>query len=319
MTAAQIDRYLKGKGSPLSGYGKSFVSAGRRYGVSPALLVAIAGAESSFGKIESGTNNSFGWGPGYDFASREAGINAVAKGLKQNYLNKGLRSIAAIGAKYAPGKAANDPTGLNSHWTKNVTQFYKELGAGGALTAPASPSEPQIDTNMGSAPAVPDLSSAALTSLGRTSQGRTSPNEDLSDLVAAVSAGGVGGGRPVSTGASPPSTAPSPGGGITYTGQKITHDTDGLPGFPAVDLFAKPGTPFTAPEDGRIVRHSGRGGTSGQVYGRSIYFQGKSGKLYFVTHLGTVAAKGSYRKGQQLGTVSAWSGGSPHAHVGIQG
>jgi len=110
------------------------------------------------------------------------------------------------------------------------------------------------------------------------------------------------------------------GRGITYSGQAFTHDTDGLPGYPAVDLFAKPGTPFLAPEDGRIVRISGHPGTtSGNVFGQSIYFQGRSGRTYFITHLGTVAPRGSYRKGRPIGTVSRWTSGSPHAHVGVRG
>lgn len=111
------------------------------------------------------------------------------------------------------------------------------------------------------------------------------------------------------------------GGGITYSGQKLTHDTDGLAGYPAIDLFAKPGTSFDAPEDGQIVRHSGRGGTSGNVFGYSVYFKGNSGKEYFITHLGPNRAPvgARLRKGQRIGRVSKWAGGSPHAHVGIHG
>lgn len=106
--------------------------------------------------------------------------------------------------------------------------------------------------------------------------------------------------------------------GITYSGQATTHNTDGLDGFPAVDIFAKPGTAFLAPENGRVVRLSGRGGTSGQVYGYSIYFVGESGRVYFITHLNYKRAPiGRYKAGAVLGSVSAWSGGSPHAHVGI--
>jgi hypothetical protein len=105
--------------------------------------------------------------------------------------------------------------------------------------------------------------------------------------------------------------------GITYSGQATTHDTDGLKGYPAVDIFAAPGTPFRAPERGRIVRISGHPGkTDGNVFGQSIYFQGVSGRKYFITHLGSVREKGRYDAGSILGTVSAWSGGSSHAHVG---
>lgn len=110
------------------------------------------------------------------------------------------------------------------------------------------------------------------------------------------------------------------GRGITYSGQKTTHKTDGLSGFPAVDIFAKPGTPFLAPESGKVVRLSGRGGTKGQVFGWSVYFKGDSGRVYFITHLNSKRAPiGSYRAGAVLGTVSPWSGGATHAHVGVHG
>lgn len=108
--------------------------------------------------------------------------------------------------------------------------------------------------------------------------------------------------------------------GITFSGQKLTHDTDGLPGFPAVDLFGDPGTPFTAPEDGQVIRRSGRGGTKGQTYGWSVYFKGKSGRVYYIQHLNKDRAKiGRYKQGDRLGTISPWEGGSPHAHVGVKG
>lgn len=106
--------------------------------------------------------------------------------------------------------------------------------------------------------------------------------------------------------------------GITYRGQRTTHQTKNLPGFPAVDIFAKPGTAFLAPENGRVVRLSGSGGTSGQTYGYSVYFVGVSGRVYYIQHLNYARAKiGSYQQGDVLGTVSPWTGGSPHAHVGI--
>lgn len=104
------------------------------------------------------------------------------------------------------------------------------------------------------------------------------------------------------------------------TSQETTHETSGMGGFPAKDWFARAGTPVLAPEDGRVVRHSGRGGTSGQVYGWSIYYQGRAtGNLYFITHLMAKRAPiGEYKRGDVLGYVSSWTGGAPHAHVGIK-
>ena len=50
-TAAALDAYLASKGSPMTGQGAAFVASGGQWQVDPRLVVAIAGAESSFGQI----------------------------------------------------------------------------------------------------------------------------------------------------------------------------------------------------------------------------------------------------------------------------
>src|SRR3990167_6766073 len=77
-----------------------------------------------------------------------------------------------------------------------------------------------------------------------------------------------------------------------------THQTAGLVGYPAIDVFAKAGTNVLAPEPGKIRRRSGRAPTPtvapGGPYGWSIYFDPDAGSArtdYFLTHLGTVAVK----------------------------
>jgi murein DD-endopeptidase MepM/ murein hydrolase activator NlpD len=327
MNAQQRDRYQRSKGSPLAGQGAAFVRAGRRHRVPAKLLVAITGAESSFGKHLSGSNNPFGWGPGIDFGSWGEAIDTVASGLRENYLNAGLRSIPQIGGKYAPKGAGNDPTNLNSHWVTNVQKFFSELGGGklGSSGGPVSnaPTSPSVPASSSAPP--PDFSAVAFGNLGSIAQGRFDPLESLTSLTQAMAAT-----RGTSTPTTPEShdghdhaqPATSTGttsGGITYSGQPLTHPTSGLAGYPAVDLFADPGTPFLAPENGRVVRHSGRGGTTGGFYGWSVYFQGDSGRKYYVQHLNRKRATGRVRKGQPLGTISPWEGGDPHAHVGIKG
>jgi hypothetical protein len=126
-----LDAFLAAHGSPMAGEGAAFVASGAAWGVDPRLLVAISGAESSFGQITCSDHNAWGWGcPNnpYGFASWAEGIDAVAKGLRTNYLADGLTSVAAIQTRYAPSGAANDPTGLNNHWVVNVSGFLTALG-----------------------------------------------------------------------------------------------------------------------------------------------------------------------------------------------
>lgn len=336
-TAGRIDAYLRSRSSPLAGLGSVFVQAGRANGVDPLLLVAISGAETSFAKYGPSQRiyNPFGWGPGKQFSSYKEAINVVARGLRSGYLDQGLKTIPKIGAKWAPVGAANDPGGLNSAWTKNVTTFYRALGgkAPSLKTAAAVASGAAATSSVAvspSAPSVvsPDYAGHALRDLGHMAEGSYDPEASLTDLVDTVASAntasaamtslqpGVSGAG--STGAT--TSAPQvTNGGITYHGQKLTHPTDGLPGYPAVDVFAPAGTPFLAPEDGKVIRLSGRGGTSGNVFGWSVYFKGISGRTYFITHLNKNRARGSVKAGQPLGTVSPWQSGDSHAHVGIKG
>lgn len=110
-----------------------------------------------------------------------------------------------------------------------------------------------------------------------------------------------------------------------------THDTLGAdwagraPGPDAVDLMAKPGVALKAPEDGELTRISGHdpsdpaGSASHGAWGRSFYYVGDSGTVYYGTHLSDVAPLGRYRKGDVIAIIGAYPGGASHVHWAIVG
>ena len=108
-----------------------------------------------------------------------------------------------------------------------------------------------------------------------------------------------------------------------------THDTAGLPGFPAVDVFGSPRDLVIADFWGKVTRISGKppsqGGKPGGAYGRSIYVENAAtGTVRYLTHFDELGVKvGDYVKpGRVLGTVcdSAVSGkpGTSHIHYGLK-
>lgn len=107
---------------------------------------------------------------------------------------------------------------------------------------------------------------------------------------------------------------------------KPTHETAGLPGYPAVDNFAPAGSTVGAPDAGTITRFSGHdpreGGHPGGAYGWSMYLTCPSAD-YYLTHFGsrTVSLGQKVKRGDMLGTVcDAHVVGSPtstsHIHEG---
>lgn len=113
-TAPEIDAKLAG--TNLEGLGESFVNAEQKYGVNAWFLTGLAIHESGYGssKIATDKNNVFGF-QAYDaspyesartFASKEEGVDVVAKYLSEAYLTPGGTyyngvSIDSIGKRYA--------------------------------------------------------------------------------------------------------------------------------------------------------------------------------------------------------------------------
>ena len=115
-----------------------------------------------------------------------------------------------------------------------------------------------------------------------------------------------------------PLLGPIQKGGPSLLKVRLTHETTGLPLYPAIDTAWAAGTVIIAPEDGEVTRHSG-----GPGGGYSVYMTGKSDLDYYGTHLKAAGrhAIGAVKRGQQLGVV-----GSPqqfpdqrvaHVHFGV--
>jgi hypothetical protein len=129
----QIDAFLLAHDSPLVGEGEAFYAAGERNGVDPAFLVAISGAESSFGNYlfsagsQTASHNAFNWfyaatRAGSAFGGWEQAIDTVATGLRGSlYYGAGRYAVGDIAPIYCPqGTQA---------WVANVTAYMLELGA----------------------------------------------------------------------------------------------------------------------------------------------------------------------------------------------
>jgi TP901 family phage tail tape measure protein len=115
-------------GGKLAGSGSLMEKYGNKYGISPALLAAIAMHETGNGTSSAvrNKNNAFGiMGSNglKSFTSLEESIKYAASLLKKNYIDKGLTTVEAIQKKYAPVGVANDPTGLNKNWVNGVNKF----------------------------------------------------------------------------------------------------------------------------------------------------------------------------------------------------
>ena len=132
ITATRIDQYLGGihvdNGlKPLVGQGSNFVQRGESYNIDPRLIVAISGAETTFGSHVCSVNNAWNWfwNPNTGchnspFDSWDSGINTVSHFLHKNYLLKGYTTIPLIGGRYCASGC--------EHWVPNVTASYLALG-----------------------------------------------------------------------------------------------------------------------------------------------------------------------------------------------
>lgn len=114
--------------SSLEPYAQDFIDASKKYEIDWKLVPAISGVESTFGKfIPGGTSqyssyNAWGWGAATPdtaiyFKSWREGIFTVTKGLRENYINKGLTNPYSMNRRYAKSPA----------WGSKVDFFMKDL------------------------------------------------------------------------------------------------------------------------------------------------------------------------------------------------
>ncbi len=86
---------------------------------------------------------------------------------------------------------------------------------------------------------------------------------------------------------------------------KATHQTSGLPNFPAIDVYAPEGTLVYPPEGGILVhKHFIEWDLKKRVGGYTVYLQGRSGNTYFLTHFSTVRREGRIYRWQSIGRVA---------------
>ncbi len=167
--ATSIDGFLQTVHSPLAGLGAVFVADGEAEGVDPRFIVAISGAETSFGTYgpSQTIHNPFGLGPNIHFPSWSAAIQGAATNLGGPlYRGAGLITIPQIQARWAPLGVANDPGGLNSNWQINVNHYFAQLGGNPSASVMIGVSNSLISL----APATPAVGTegpaAAMTALG---------------------------------------------------------------------------------------------------------------------------------------------------------
>jgi hypothetical protein len=159
-TAAQIDDYLTRKNSPLAGIGNALSGYARDYDIDPRLVVAIAGAETTFGLHQCTDNNAWNWFhrrtcPQSSFASYQEGAEHVTRFLRLSYLNRGYDTIELIRQKYCASGCDN--------WVGLVTAFHDAMPANGqpaavqpTLQPPAQPQTAQPNPGSTATPARSD-------------------------------------------------------------------------------------------------------------------------------------------------------------------
>ena len=119
-----VKSYLKKYDSPLMPEADYLIATAQKYNLDPRLLVAIAQQESNLcKKIPDESYNCWGWGIHSEgtlkFSSYEEAIEAVSKGLYQNYIRKGLTTPEEIMSIYTPLSEGS--------WAKGVQQFLNEM------------------------------------------------------------------------------------------------------------------------------------------------------------------------------------------------
>jgi len=123
-----IENYLKKYNSPLLPYAENLCSVAKKYDLDYRLMVAIAQQESNLCKTSHPEwFNCWGWGIHSQgtktYSSFEEAIESVAKGIKENYCDKGYCDDPCVMMKKYTPKS-------NGSWCFGVKKFMDEIASG---------------------------------------------------------------------------------------------------------------------------------------------------------------------------------------------
>jgi cell wall-associated NlpC family hydrolase/murein DD-endopeptidase MepM/ murein hydrolase activator NlpD len=145
------------------------------------------------------------------------------------------------------------------------------------------------------------------------------PVQAAADVVAQAPAAGTGG--PIAP-VAPEDMANTNEGGKLHASEFHVQDAEGAPGaegnlHAGYDLFAKAGAPVRSPIEGTIVEVKASRGSSGQVFGGTVKVQGADGRVWVFRHVDPkgVVEGGKVTAGQEIASVTEWTGGAHHAHI----
>lgn len=122
-----IEQFFKGYKAPLSAHSLTFISVADKYDLDYRLLPSIAMQESNGGKIlPKNSFNPFGYGiyggQVKRFTNFDEAIERVGRGIKEDYIDKGLTTPWEIMTKYTPPSVP-----LGGPWAAGVSTFMAEL------------------------------------------------------------------------------------------------------------------------------------------------------------------------------------------------
>ena len=122
--AVNLRALFRRRNSPLYEHSEYIVQISDKYGMDYKLIPAISIQESgACNAIPENSYNCWGWGIYGDtvtrFSSYEEAIETVAKGLKRDYIDKGLVTPEQIMSKYTPSS--------NGSWARGVTDIWGNI------------------------------------------------------------------------------------------------------------------------------------------------------------------------------------------------
>lgn len=122
-----LQQFFSNYHSPLASYGEVFIREAEKHEIPWQLLPAISMQESIGGKNSpDDCFNAFGWGihsrGTLCFGSWEEGIEKVSQGIKEKYIDQGLRTINEIMSRYNPISYGRDGS-----WANGVQFFLQEI------------------------------------------------------------------------------------------------------------------------------------------------------------------------------------------------